>query len=136
MVGRIGMKQVWILERFKTVDEMQQNINEYGKVLEQAIESKNEVVEKSMRELVDFYVNKLSKNPTGHWVGMVGKAEWSHFLKEVEETKKIFGGTFRVVEAWIPETNRQWVGYKTYGKVTVNETVTKKLFGMEDVDGN
>ena len=110
------MKNVWILERWITREEMEQSIREMEKMLADCEANRPEAVD-TAKELLAYNRKDLENNPDGRWLGYQGKSIYRQFCECAKETMRYFCGKnrnekFRVVKAEIPDDAKYWTGYK------------------------
>ena len=110
------MKNVWILERWISREEMEQSIREMEEMLADCKANRPEAVD-TAEQLLAYNKKDLESNPDGRWLGYQGKSIYSQFCECAKETMRYFCGKnrnekFRVVKAEIADDAKDWAGYK------------------------
>lgn len=101
------MKKVWILEKFVSVEEM----NESLKGLKE-LQPTNENEREALKEAIAAYEKRIQESPKGYWCGYAGRTNYNDFCREARRTmNNLKGSKFRVVKAEIGDVAHQWLGY-------------------------
>lgn len=112
--------KVWVLERFYTVEELQ---NQQADIYELA--ETQEQLEKCAK-VFDRYTEIIRNNPNGVWLGISGKTNYNQFCFEARGVLlRNPDRRFRVVKADIPFDSVSWLGYRN---PIVNEKVLRFLY--------
>lgn len=125
------MKKVWILERLIDKAGMEETLNDFRKMRDQAAEQGKEDVCKSFDEAIKGLEKRINENPNGYWLGYVGRTIYKQFCFDAKEElrfwirdRKESSNNFRVVEGQIEDNAKEWTGYKV---VKVNDGVRRYL---------
>ena len=108
------MKTVWVLEKWKTPERMQEIINDFEEMLEQRKEDADFVTK--TKSAIEFLKQELIYNPEGIWIGIVGSTNYKQFCWDAQEElrfwrKKDKTMKFRVVKAEIEDNSNTWLHY-------------------------
>ena len=125
------MKKVWILERLIDKAGMEETINNFREMRDQAAEQGKEDVCKAFDEAIKGLEEKIIENPNGYWLGYVGRTIYKQFCFDAKEELRYLiknrhesSDSIRVVEGQIEDNAKEWTGYKV---VKVNDGVKRYL---------
>lgn len=123
-------KKIWILERYINSAEMAKALDEFKECAEEAEKEGNAAVE-VFKNAVARYQEKMQQNPDGYWLGDVGRSNYKQFCWDAKESLRFWlkkegkkANEFRVVEGYIEDGSKTWVGYKV---AKVNDGVKRYL---------
>ena len=126
------MKSVWILEGFTTREQIDMDLKNFKKIVE------NAVTEEEKRISADWfqtYQKIADENPEGYWTGYQGKTNYRQFCECAKETlrnMKERGMKWRVIKGQIPDNAQYWNGYKN-NPVEVKDAVMRYLWATLDI---
>ena len=124
------MKKVWILEKFQTRAEMDEELKGYEEMLESAKKENDNEEVLMMEKVVAKLKTRMEENPDGYWSGWEGKTIYKQFCEvakdAIRRAKK--DDKFRVVEGEIADNAKYWPGYKF---VKENEGVLRYLMATK-----
>lgn len=118
------MKNVWVLERFVSAEEVQQSITELRGFLKVVEDAKD-------REELERLIATYEKHTEGHWLGYVGRTNYNQWCWDAKDFIRRHKGTdfgkapLRVVKAQIEDNATTWLGYTN---AVVNEGVMRYLW--------
>lgn len=118
------MKNVWVLERFVSAEEIEARMADLQKMLAHA--TKDEDIE-TLEQLIDAY----GKHTEGHWLGYVGRTNYRQWCREAQDFIRRHKGTefgkapLRVVKAQVADNSNTWLGYTN---AVVNDGVLRYLY--------
>ncbi len=120
------MKRVWVLEQYRTVEEMNRTLEQFVEMYQSFVEEGTEEQILKAGELIEMQRDKIAENPNGYWSGAEGKSIYRQFCEVAKDAiKRADKGTkFRVVEGEIEDNAQYWIGYKF---VKENEGVLRYL---------
>ena len=123
------MQKVWILEKFVSVEDLE---NVLVVAMEEEFNAKHagksEEILTLLSKMTELQEKNLQNNPNGAWFGQEGKVHYQDFCKIAQENlrrNKGKGYKFRVIEAEVEDNSATWVDYKF---VKENEGVLKYLY--------
>lgn len=123
-------KKVWILERYIDSAEMAKTLDEFKEYAEKA-EKEGNIATASFKDAVVRYQEKMRQHPEGYWSGHVGRSNYKQFCWDAKESLRFWlreegkkANEFRVVEGYIEDNAKLWVGYKA---IKVNDGVKRYL---------
>lgn len=120
------MKTVWVLERFTSIEELNNYLNEYTELAKNADPSMNK---ESIDAVIDVFRKLVRDYPNGRWQGFEGKTSYREFCYRAKEAIRNHPTyKFRVVKAKIPDDARYWNGYTDY---EVNDGVYRYLMATK-----
>lgn len=106
------MKKVWVLEKFRTHDDLVANIEHGLEIADAVVLDKPDEAEHA-QEFIAKLKQIADKHPDGMWVGWQGKTNYKQFCECAKESLRLAkpGDKFRVVEGQIKDSATTWVGY-------------------------
>lgn len=122
--------KVWILEKFQTVEDMNETLVQFKEMYESFKESGTEEQIATSKELLDFQIKKMEDNPNGYWTATAGKTIYRQFCEFAKEAIRMErkDKKFRVVEGEIKDDAKYWCGYEF---VKENEGVLNYLMATK-----
>lgn len=118
------MKNVWVLERFVSEEEIQARMADLQAMLANADKPEDK---ETLGQLIDAY----GKHTEGHWLGYVGRTNYRQWCWDAKDFIRRNKGTefgkapLRVVKAQIEDDSKTWLDYTN---AVVNEGVLRYLY--------
>ena len=110
------MKNVWVLEKYITVEEMKKSLMDLFE-MRRAQEGNDENIA-LCDQMIEAQQKKVDENPDGYWLGYEGKTIYKQFcscaadfMRRHREEVKSGDWKLRVVKAEIEDNATMWPGY-------------------------
>lgn len=124
------MKNVWVLERFVTVEDMKNHIADFKDIIAETENEENEDYRRTAQEMLENTEKQLEENPEGYWMGYIGKSNYKVFCNEAKDFMRrhendLLKSGVRAVKVQIGDSEKYWIGYEN---AIVNDGVTRYLY--------
>lgn len=126
------MKKVWILEMFYTREDLERDLQTLQEFYEKEMAKADRDIKivNACNAMILCTKRQIEKNPDGVWGGIEGKTNYVQFCDVAKDALRRAkeGASYRVVQAQIPDTATQWMGYQ---KPVVNDGVYRYLMATK-----
>ena len=123
------MKNVWILEKWVTVDGLMDQRADLQKWM--AEEDQRADLKETCQKVIEAIDKKMAECPDGYWCGWEGKTIYRQFCSVAKECLRRYDGKpdrFRVVKAQIEDDAKEWCDYVN---PVENEGVLRYLYATK-----
>lgn len=101
------MKPVWILEEFRTAENLREDIEHLKK-----LQSEFSLDAKTYNQTLEAIQARIEAHPEGVWQGVEGKCKYNAFCHEAKLYIRMRPkSSYRVLKAELNDAATSWVGY-------------------------